>query len=86
MKSMMCKKPGGACSVKFTAATFEEIAEMSRKHGIEMFQRGDKEHLNAMEQMKVLMQDPYAMQKWFAGRRREFESLPDDWEEQGYGF
>ena len=78
MKTMTCKQLGGACNEKFKAATFEEIAEMSKKHGSEMFQKGDEEHLKAMDKMKELMQDPNAMQEWFESKRREFESLPDD--------
>jgi len=78
MKTMTCKQLGGTCNETFSASTFEEIAEMSKKHGAEMFQKGDEEHLKAMEQMKTLMQDPGAMQKWFDDRRSEFEALPDD--------
>jgi len=78
MKTMTCKQLGGACKEKFSAATFEEIAEMSKKHGAEMFQQGDEDHLQAMGEMKKLMEDPNAMQKWFEDRKREFEALPDD--------
>ena len=41
MKTMTCKQLGGACDLKFHANTFEEIAEMSKNHGTEMFQNGD---------------------------------------------
>jgi len=78
MKTMTCKQLGGACNEEFSAATFEEIAEMCKKHGFEMFQKGDEEHLKAMAQMKDLMQNPDAMQEWFDNKKREFESLPDD--------
>lgn len=78
MKTMTCKQLGGACEEKFSAATFEEIAEMAKKHGIEMFQKGDGEHLMAMARIKDLMQDPDAMQEWFENKKREFESLPDN--------
>ncbi len=78
MKTMTCKQLGGACSEKFSAATFEEMAELSKKHGAEMFAKRDEDHLRAMEQMKNLMQDPVEMQKWFEDRKREFEALPDD--------
>ena len=44
MKTMSCKQLGGACEKEFHANTFEEIAEMSKKHGMEMFQTGDEEH------------------------------------------
>ena len=51
---------------------------MSKNHGAEMFQKGDEEHLKAMDAIKNLMQDPNAMQKWFEDKMREFEALPDD--------
>ena len=61
---MTCKELGGACDKAFQAETFEEIAEMSRQHGMEMFQKGDADHLRAMEEMRVLMQTPEAMDAW----------------------
>lgn len=75
MKSMTCKQLGGACEKVFQAETFEEIAEMSKKHGMEMFQQGDPAHLKAMEEMRELMKEPTAMQAWFEGKRKEFEAL-----------
>ena len=41
MKSMTCNQLGGACDQAFHASSFEEIAEQSKKHGIEMFQKGE---------------------------------------------
>ena len=78
MKTMTCKQLGGACELPFSAETFDEIAEMSKQHGIEMFQQNDADHLEAMNRMRELMQEPAAMQQWFEERKREFESLPED--------
>lgn len=78
MKTMTCKQLGGACEEAFTAATFEEIAELSKQHGMAMFQQQDAGHLEAMEKMQALMQDPAAMQAWFEGKKKEFEALPED--------
>ena len=78
MKTMTCKQLGGACELPFSAETFDEIAEMSKQHGIEMFQQNDADHLEAMNRMRELMQDPAAMQQWFEDRKHEFESLPED--------
>lgn len=72
---MTCRQLGGACDQEFTANTFEEIAEMSKQHGMEMFQRKDPDHLKAMGEMQKLMQDPKSMQEWFDGKRKEFEAL-----------
>ena len=78
MKTMTCKQLGGACDIEFHASSFEEIAEISKNHGTEMFQKGDKAHLEAMDEMKNLMQEPDAMEKWFASKKKEFDALPND--------
>lgn len=77
MKIMTCKQLGGACDVEFNANTFEKIAEMSKKHGTEMFQKGDEAHLKAMGDMQQLMKSPDAMAAWFENKRKEFEALPE---------
>jgi len=78
MKTMTCKQLGGACDLEFQANTFEEMAEMSKKHGMEMFQANDADHLEAMGAMKELMKKPGAMQEWFAARRADFNALAED--------
>ena len=75
MKTMTCEQLGGACAKKFSAETFEEIAEQSKKHGIEMFQQKETAHLKAMEEMQNLMRSPEAMQNWFEAKRNEFNAL-----------
>lgn len=78
MKTMTCNQLGGACELKFHAKTFDEIAELSKKHAIEMFQKGDKPHLKAMNEMRELMKNPKAMKEWFDTKKKEFNSLPDN--------
>lgn len=78
MKTMTCNQLGGACEEKFQAESFAEIAELSKAHGMEMFQKKDAAHLAAMGEMQKLMQDPNAMQAWFANKQKEFEALPED--------
>lgn len=78
MKTMKCSQLGGACDMEFQAETFEEIAEMSKQHGMEMFQKNDQTHLDAMNKMRDLMQDPQAMTAWFESKRNEFDALPED--------
>ena len=76
MKKMTCKQLGGACDLEFEAETFEEMSEKSKKHGMEMFQKQDEAHLNAMAEMRNLMQSPEDMQKWMEDRKAEFDNLP----------
>ena len=78
MKTMTCKQLGGACDIEFHAETFEEMADLSKKHGMEMAEKGDKEHLSVMEEMRKVMIDPAAMKEWIEKRRKEFEALPED--------
>ena len=78
MKSMNCKQLGGACDKVFHANSFEEIAELSKQHAMQKLQIKDKAHLEAMQEMKKLMQDPGAMNEWFENKRNEFNALPKD--------
>mgnify|MGYP003670566858 CR=1 FL=1 len=78
MKTMTCKQLGGACDKEFRADSFEEIAEMSKAHGMEMFQKGDEAHLHAISEMQDLMTLPGAMTEWFEHKRKEYNALPDD--------
>ncbi|MDC0334124.1 DUF1059 domain-containing protein [Amylibacter sp.] len=75
MKTMTCKQLGGACDKTFSADTFDEIVTMSKRHGMEMFEKNDKSHLNAMEEISVLMQDQSKMQEWFNQKKEEFNAL-----------
>lgn len=77
MKTMTCNQLGGACDKEFQSNSFDEIAELSKQHGMEMFQKSDEAHLKAMEAMRELMQKPKAMKKWFDGKRKEFDALPE---------
>ena len=54
MKTMTCTQLDGACDKEFRAKTFEKMAEMSKKHGVEMYEKGDEEHINVMKEMKDL--------------------------------
>jgi len=74
---MSCKQLGGACEEIFHATTFEEMAELSKQHGMEMFQKNDEAHLKAMEEMQQLMQKPEAMKEWFENKKKEFNALPE---------
>lgn len=75
MKKMTCKQLGGACDKIFKAETFEEMAKLSKEHAMEMMAKEDADHLEAMEQMTDLMQDPTAMQEWMDEKKKEFDSL-----------
>jgi hypothetical protein len=78
MKTMTCNQLGGACEKEFTAGSFEEMAQLSKTHGMEMFKSGDAAHLKAMNKIQELMQTPESMKEWFENKRREFDALPEN--------
>jgi hypothetical protein len=77
MKTMTCRQLGGACDKAFHAATFDEMAQLSKAHGTEMFQKGDAAHLEAMQAMGELMKSPEKMKAWFEAKKKEFKARPD---------
>ena len=78
MKTMTCKQLGGACEKEFHANTFEEIADISKKHGMEMHQQNDEAHMKVMQEMMELMKNPDAMKDWMESKKKEFDALPED--------
>jgi len=78
MKTMTCKQLGGACDMRFSANTFDEIAQLSQAHGKEMFQINDNSHIIAMNKMNKLMQNNDAMSQWFDAKKLEFDILEED--------
>lgn len=78
MKTMTCRQLGGACDKEFSGETFEEIAEQSKNHGMEMFGKSDPAHLEAMQKMQSLAASPGAMQQWYAEKKKLFDNLPTE--------
>lgn len=77
MKKMTCYELGGACDKEFYASTFKEMAQQSRDHTMDMFKKGDQDHLKAMEEMKKFMDSPQAMLEWMNEKEALFNSLED---------
>ena len=78
MKTMTCKQLGGACDKKFSAESFDAMAELSRAHGMQMFQEGDKAHVAVIEEMIAMMNKPEEMQKWLDDKKALFAALTED--------
>ena len=76
---MTCKQLGGpeTCEEKFQAETFEEMANLSKQHGMTMFQKGDEDHIEIMKKMKE-MNTPEAMQTYMEEKKKIFDSLPEE--------
>ena len=72
MKTMTCKDLAGACDAEFHAETFDEMAEISKSHGMAMVEKGDQAHIDAMNKMMELMADPEAMNSWYESVQKMF--------------
>ncbi len=78
MKTMTCKQLAGACDKEFQAETYDEMVDLSKKHGMEMAEQGDAAHIKVMEEMKEGMNDPEAVKEWVGKIQKEFDALPED--------
>lgn len=79
MKTMTCRQLAGACDKQFHAETFQEMGELSKKHAMEMAEKGDKAHIEKMQEMKkTYMTKPEAVKEWFEKMQKEFDGLPED--------
>ena len=75
MKTMTCKQLGGVCDEEFHAETLEEMAEMAKKHAMEMAEKGDKRYIEQMEEMKKGTNDPGAKKERMEGEQKEFDAV-----------
>jgi len=75
MATMTCNQLGGACDKEFSAQSFDEMMELVKLHGMEMFQTGDAAHFEAMAKVQAMMQSPEDMQAWLEEKRKEFDAL-----------
>jgi len=78
MKTMTCRELGGVCDEKFSAKSFEEMVELSKAHGMEMFAKGDEKHMEIMSKIMEIMNDPKKQEEWIAQKRNIFENLPEN--------
>ncbi len=74
---MTCKQLGGACDFEFSANTFEEMAQQSKLHGMDMFQKGDAAHMEVIQKTVALSMDPVAMQAWMDEKKALFDAQPE---------
>ena len=53
------------------------MSEFSKQLGMEMHEKQDAAHLEAIKKIGELMKGPKDMSQWFESRRQEFEALPE---------
>ena len=80
MKTLKCNQLGGpeTCQHEFHADTFEDIAQQSKQHGMDMFEKKDDDHFKAMETMKQTMQNPQDFANWMEEKKKLFNEKEED--------
>lgn len=78
VKTMKCCDLYGPvnCNVEITGESAEQMMENSQKHGMEMYQSGDADHVRVMEDMKKKMETitPEEQAAWMEEFHAKFES------------
>ncbi|MFC1663351.1 DUF1059 domain-containing protein [Patescibacteria group bacterium] len=74
MKKLICNELWGACDKEFVAETLEEMMKRSQEHGMTT---QDDAHMKAMEEMKMMMTEDGAEQKFMAEFHKKFEEAPE---------
>jgi len=71
MKSITCKQLNG----KFSASTFDKIAQLNQPHLKEMLQINYQSNIDAMIKMSKLMQNTDSLSQLFDPKKLEFNLL-----------
>jgi predicted small metal-binding protein len=78
MKTMTCKKLGGACDLALRGETADEVIKAQDQHLKEVVAGGDNAHEAALNDMKGRWKHPIKGMGWYRKTKRDFAELPDD--------
>lgn len=75
MKKTTCRDLRGACDMEILGATPEEMGENCKAHVMEMLQKNDVEHQQAVEEMQRLSKEE--QMKWYGDFVARFDDLDE---------
>ena len=80
MKTMTCKQLYGPCDTLIHGETAEEMMENSKKHAMEMVDKGDQVHIDAIKAMGDMHKnmDEAAVKQWMENFQNDFDKTPED--------
>lgn len=78
IKTMTCKQLYGPCDTLIHGETAEEMMKNSQKHGMDMADNGDADHIRVMGEMKQHMDDPEAVKQFMEKFNQDFAAQPED--------
>jgi hypothetical protein len=78
MKTMTCEELGGACDLRLSGATADDVIKAQDKHLKEVVASGDRDHEDALRAMKGRWRHPISGMGWYRETKRRFAELPED--------
>ena len=80
MKTMTCKQLYGPCDTPIHGETANAMMENSKKHAMEMADKGDEVHINAIKAMgeshKQMAEE--SVKQWVEKFQNDFDAHPED--------
>ena len=80
MKTVTCSQLGGPCELPHHGSTADEVIKAQDAHLKDVVAGGDEAHQPALKEMKGRWKHPIAGMGWYKKAKKDFGSLPEDWE------
>lgn len=75
MKKLTCKELGGACDMLISGNTPDEMGDNCKQHAMQLIQKGDEDHAEAMRKMQDMSPGEFA--SFWVDFRRKFEEAEE---------
>jgi predicted small metal-binding protein len=78
MKTMTCDQLGGACDLRLSGESADDVIKAQDKHLREVVREGDTAHEPALKDMKGRWRHPIKGMGWYKDAKAAFAALPED--------
>jgi Protein of unknown function (DUF1059) len=78
VKTMTCRQLGGACDLRLTGETADDVIKAQDKHLREAVAAGESDHEPALAAMKGRWKHPIKGMGWYKDTKKAFAALPED--------
>ena len=78
MKSMTCRQLGGACDHVHRGEDANDVIKAQDQHLKDVVAAGDRDHQQALDDMKRRWKRPVSGMKWYRQAQRDFAALPEE--------
>jgi hypothetical protein len=78
VKTMTCRQLGGACDLRLTGETADDVIKAQDEHLREAVAAGESDHEPALAAMKGRWKHPIKGMGWYKDTKKAFAALPED--------